>query len=68
MIAEHKDEKLSLHLNRDADNKGYLPGAEVDGVKYKKGEYSVEIYDDKLHVDTKDKMIPLDDWLKNGNK
>ncbi len=68
MIAEQKDEKLSLHLNRDADNKGYLPGAEVDGVKYKKGEYSIEIYDDKLHVDTEDKRIPLDDWFKNGDK
>jgi len=68
MIAEQKDEKLSLHLRRDSGNKGYLPGTEVDGVKYKKGEYSIEIYDDKLHVDIKDKRIPLDDWFENGNK
>ena len=68
MTAEQKDENLFLHLRKDAGNKGYLPGAEVDGVKYKKGEYSIEIYDDKLHVDTKDKMIPLNDWLKNGDK
>ena len=68
MTAEQKDEKLSLHLRRDSGNKGYLPGAEVDGVKYKKGEYSIEIHDDKLHVDTEDKRIPLDDWFKNGNK
>jgi len=67
MTAEQKDEKLRLHLRRDSDNKGYLPGY---GDKYGKGEYIIEIHDDKLHVDTKDDRILLKEWLglNNGNK
>jgi len=68
MTAEQKDEKLFLHLRKDAGNKGYLPGTIVNGVPYKKGEYNIEIHDDKLHVVTEDKRITLDDWFKNGDK
>lgn len=65
MTAEKGDIKYTFKLCRDNRNKGYLPGVEIKGRKYPKGEYSLECYDDGIFVDIKVEEIPLKDWFEN---